>query len=46
MARCSVVVSLVKRGSVGRGVYLMDSWMRMMRPPPPVGPGRSRRMVV
>ena len=25
MARCSVVASLVKRGSVGRGVYLMDS---------------------
>ena len=45
IARCSVVVSLGKKGSVSMGVKWIELWTRTMRPPPPEGPGRSRRMV-
>ena len=46
IARCSVVWSVGKRWSVGRGVYEMEWWTKVIRPPPPEGVGRSRRMVV
>ena len=45
MAKCSVVWSVWKRWLEGRGVQGMEWWTRVMRPPPPEGPERSRRMV-
>ena len=44
IVRCSVVVSLVMKGSVSMGVKWIELWTRMMRPPPPEGSG-SQRMV-
>ena len=45
MAKCSVIVSLGKRLSVLMCVYGMEWCTSVMRPPPPDGQGRSRRMV-